>query len=132
VECIIPLNLRDSFVAQPGMVFVSADYSQLEMRLLAHISQEAALLQFFSDGHDFFKLVGRYHSPPLFPLLLGDNSPPPRRPGSRLWGKPSAQVDEKERELAKRVCYGVMYGAGKALPSTLACSLAADPSDPTW
>ena len=66
VECIIPLNLRDSFVAQPGMVFVSADYSQLEMRLLAHISQEAALLQFFSDGHDFFKLVGRYH-PPISP-----------------------------------------------------------------
>ena len=68
VDCVIPFNLRDSFVAQPGMAFVSADYSQLEMRLLAHISQETSLLHFFNDGHDFFKLVGRYT--PTKPSIL--------------------------------------------------------------
>jgi len=88
-DCVVPINIRDSFIAQPGTIFVSSDYSQLEMRILAHLSKDESLLQFFNEGNDFFKLVG-----------------------SRLWNKPSAAINEKERELAKRVCYGVVYGAG--------------------
>lgn len=61
-DYVIPLNIRNSFVAQAGTVFLSADYSQLEMRLLAHLSKDAALIQFFNDGLDFFKLVARYRS----------------------------------------------------------------------
>ena len=54
----ITVSVRDAFVATPGYVLMSADYSQLELRLMAHFSKDSLLLEIFSKGGiDVFKQV---------------------------------------------------------------------------
>ncbi|CAM9965457.1 unnamed protein product, partial [Sphacelaria rigidula] len=48
---------RDSVVASPGYTFVSADYSQIEMRLMAHLSGDPDLARVFKDGGDVFRRI---------------------------------------------------------------------------
>ena len=48
------MGLREAFVARPGCVLVSADYSQIEMRLMAHFSRDATLIAALQAGRDIF------------------------------------------------------------------------------
>ncbi|KAK9835520.1 hypothetical protein WJX74_002208 [Apatococcus lobatus] len=96
-------NIRAAFVAPPGYVLLSADYAQLELRLMAHFSEDASLCQLLCDpSHDpFFHLAVRW-------LQL--------RP---------EQVLPEHRNQAKALAYGVLYGMGHArLADGLKCSLA--------
>ncbi len=56
----IMVKIRDAFVARPDHIFLSADYSQMEMRILARVSGDSSLQQFFRDGNDIFNLIARY------------------------------------------------------------------------
>ncbi|CAM9855817.1 unnamed protein product, partial [Ectocarpus sp. 13 AM-2016] len=80
---------RDSLVASPGYAFVSADYSQVEMRLMAHLSSDPDLLKVFADGGDVFRTIAA--------ALKGR-------------GKKAADITEEERRQTKIVVYGVLYG----------------------
>eukprot|EP01114_Cavostelium_apophysatum_P001845 TRINITY_DN11625_c0_g1_i1.p1 TRINITY_DN11625_c0_g1~~TRINITY_DN11625_c0_g1_i1.p1 ORF type:complete len:1080 (+),score=278.54 TRINITY_DN11625_c0_g1_i1:64-3240(+) len=88
------LNIRDAFCSDEGLSLVAFDYSQLEMRILAHMSKDQYLLQFFREKQDIHKLIA-----------------------SRWLGKPPEKVSKEEREQAKRIVYGILYGIG---PSALA------------
>ncbi|KND02903.1 uncharacterized protein SPPG_01983 [Spizellomyces punctatus DAOM BR117] len=95
-------NLRNAFQAAEGMMLVSADYSQVELRLIAHLSQDKNLLEIVNSGDDFFKLMA-----------------------SKLHGKPQERVTYEERARAKALSYGVMYGRGaRSLSEELEVDLA--------
>ena len=82
---------RKAFVASHNCVLLSADYSQIEVRLLAHFSEDPALLSAFRSGGDVFK-----------------------RLSSAVTGKPIEEVTPSERAQAKTLCYGMVYGKGVA------------------
>ena len=87
-----PIIVRAAFVAPPGHILIAADYRQLEMRLLAHLSGDAALARNLRDGsEDLFRLIGA-HWRRCDPAAL------------------SAEV----REQTKQVSYGIVYGLGDA------------------
>ena len=92
--------MRNVFVAFPGGVFLAADYSQLELRILAHVSGDKKLQRFLNAEGDAFKMIaGEW-------LML-----------------PPAEVSDKQRQQAKQVCYGMIYGIGaKALGEQLGIS----------
>ena len=79
--------LRDSFVAPPGRRLVSADYSQIEMRILAHLSEDPGLLEAFRAGWDI-------HT----------------KTAAEVLGKTPDDVTPRDRRLAKAVNYGIAYG----------------------
>ncbi len=80
-------EIRKAFVADPGNVLIGADYSQIELRLLAHLSQDPALIEAFERGEDIHKAVAaQIHSVPL------DN------------------VTKEQRDGAKMVNFGIVYG----------------------
>ena len=84
----VVLNVRSAFVASPGCVLVAVDYSQIEMRVLAHFCQDPQLLALFADPNgDVYNLVA-----------------------AALLGKPVDQVAKPERNLAKTCCLGIIYG----------------------
>ena len=83
------INIRDAFVARPGTVFVVADYSQIELRVLAHFSRDQHLLGSFHSGVDFHRIVA-----------------------ARVNAKAPAAVTSDERSRAKRVVFGILYGMG--------------------
>jgi DNA polymerase I len=80
---------RALFAAPAGRRFVIADYSQVELRVAAHIAGEAALLKAYKDGQDIHRLTAA--------MLLN------KRPD---------QVTKDERQLAKAVNFGLLYGQG--------------------
>jgi DNA polymerase I-like protein with 3'-5' exonuclease and polymerase domains len=83
-------RIREAYVPEPGHLFVSADYSQIEMRLAAHVSGDEKMLQIFADGLDI-------HS----------------QTASWMFDVPVDNVDpKKHRYPAKRVGFGVLYGLG--------------------
>jgi DNA polymerase-1 len=83
-------EVRRAFVAgRPGTVMLAADYSQVELRILAHKTRDEALLQAFSEGQDVHRVTA-----------------------SRIFGLPMAQVSPDQRRLAKVVNYGIAYGLG--------------------
>lgn len=81
--------LRKSFVARSGLVFLSFDYSQLELRLMAHVSQDENMIKAFKKGQDIHKLTA-----------------------SKVLDKPIKKVTKKDRELAKTLNFGVVFGMG--------------------
>ncbi|UYV70407.1 POLQ, partial [Cordylochernes scorpioides] len=83
------LCLRDVFIAQPGCVLVAGDYSQLELRMLAHLSSDTALIDVLNRGTDVFIAVA-----------------------SRWKNKEEHLVTDSERQHAKQICYGIIYGMG--------------------
>ncbi len=82
-------RMRDCFVAGPGMALAAADYSQIELRVLAHLSGEPALLAAFASGADI-------HA----------------RTAALLFDKEQAAVTPDERRHAKTINFGLLYGMG--------------------
>ena len=83
------INCRALFIAESGCVLIGADYSQLELRLLAHFSGDETLLNFLNDGGDVFKSIAGF------------------------WREKEASlITNEERQSAKEMCYGIVYGMG--------------------
>ena len=80
-------QIRKMFVAGPGMVLVDADYSQIELRLLAHISGDEAMREAFLSGEDFHTVTA-----------------------ARVFGVPVSEVTPTLRSRAKAVNFGIVYG----------------------
>jgi DNA polymerase-1 len=87
-------EIRRAFVAAPGHVLISADYSQIELRVLAHMAGEEALIEAFRAGEDIHERTGR-----------------------KLFGVNNAMDTVQLRSLSKMVNYAVLYGK---TPFTLA------------
>jgi len=81
--------IRAAFVAPPGHVILSADYSQIELRVLAHLSDDPELIDAFSTGADV-------HA----------------RTAALVFGKAQGDVTADERRAAKTINFGVIYGMG--------------------
>lgn len=80
-------QIRKAFVAAPGHVLVSADYSQIELRVLAHLSQDAALIDAFQRDLDIHTAVGAH-----------------------VYGVPLDEVTKDQRNHAKTINFGIIYG----------------------
>lgn len=79
--------LRKVFKPEEGKIFVDADYSQIELRLLAHISDDEAMVEAFNNGEDIHKQAA-----------------------SRVFGVPIDEVTKELRSKAKAVNFGIVYG----------------------
>jgi DNA polymerase I len=79
--------LRGCFVAEPGNLLVSADYSQVELRVLAHMADEPVLKGFFLAGEDVHRATA-----------------------AQVFGIEPEEVDEAQRSKAKMVNFGIVYG----------------------
>ncbi|KAI0241808.1 hypothetical protein LSAT2_018240 [Lamellibrachia satsuma] len=91
------VSLRHAFVPFTGGVLLAADYSQLELRLIAHLAQDAKLTEVLNAGGDVFKTIA-----------------------SQMNGLDVSEVMPEMRQQAKQVCYGMIYGIGsKALADQL-------------
>jgi len=82
-------RVREAFVAPPGHVIMSADYSQIELRIMAHISEDPALLRAFSEGIDVHRATA-----------------------SEVFGVPVTEVSSEQRRYAKVINFGLIYGMG--------------------
>ena len=80
-------RVREAFVAPPGCVIASADYSQIELRIMAHISGDAALLLAFHDGMDVHRATA-----------------------AEIFGVDTGQVSSEQRRYAKVINFGLIYG----------------------
>ncbi|NOT77453.1 MAG: DNA polymerase I [Bacteriovoracaceae bacterium] len=93
-------KVRKAFIAKPGWLLLSADYSQVELRLLAHFSEDPTMLKSFQDEVDI-------HS----------------QTASEVLDIPLTQVTKNDRSMAKTVNFGLMYGQSSfGLASTLKIS----------
>ncbi len=82
-------QVRRAFVADAGRRLLSADYSQIELRVLAHLSQDSSLLEAFRRGEDIHAATA-----------------------SQMFNVPVNQVDPEQRRIAKVLNFGVIYGLG--------------------
>jgi len=82
-------RIRAAFVAPPGMVLLSADYSQIELRVLAHLTGDPVLLAAFRSGEDIH-----------------------RRTAAEVFGVASGEVTGDMRRQAKVINFGIIYGMG--------------------
>ena len=80
-------RIRRAFVAEPGHLLLSADYSQIELRLAAHVAEVPELKQAFRDGVDIHALTA-----------------------SQVFGVPLAAMDATTRRRAKAINFGIIYG----------------------
>jgi DNA polymerase-1 len=93
-------EIRAAFIPAPGNLLMSADYSQIELRLMAHFSQDPLLLNAYRTGQDIHTLTA-----------------------SEVFGIPVAQLDKETRNRAKAVNFGIVYGIS---PFGLAAQLGID------
>ena len=82
-------QLRAYFVAKPGCVLVDADYSQIELRILAHITGDEHMQQAFLNGEDIH-----------------------RSTAAKIYGVPQSKVTPRLRSASKAINFGIMYGKG--------------------
>ncbi|WP_386069333.1 DNA polymerase [Tahibacter sp. UC22_41] len=82
-------RIRQAFVAPTGFRIVAADYSQIELRIMAHLSGDAGLLSAFVGGQDVHRATA-----------------------AEVFGLPPDQVDANQRRAAKAINFGLMYGMG--------------------
>ncbi|MGD9834253.1 MAG: DNA polymerase I [Piscinibacter sp.] len=82
-------RVREAFVAPPGHAILSADYSQIELRIMAHISEDPGLLKAFAEGMDVHRATA-----------------------SEVFGIPPEQVTPEQRRYAKTINFGLIYGMG--------------------
>ncbi|MGA9354353.1 MAG: DNA polymerase I [Terriglobales bacterium] len=80
-------EIRAAFIAEPGFVLLAADYSQIELRLLAHFSKDRLLVEAFRRGDDIHTLTA-----------------------SQVFGVPPLMVTSDHRRQAKAVNFGIVYG----------------------
>jgi DNA polymerase-1 len=80
-------EIRSAFIADDGYTLLSADYSQVELRILAHLSREPALIDAFARGEDIHRVTA-----------------------AEVLGKPAAALTREERNRAKAVNFGIIYG----------------------
>ena len=80
-------DIRRAFVAREGCVFVDADYSQIELRVLAHLAQDEHMIEAFRSGEDIH-----------------------RRTAAEIYGVPLKEVTGAMRSAAKAVNFGIVYG----------------------
>ncbi|WP_447974941.1 DNA polymerase I [Nitrospira sp. Kam-Ns4a] len=81
------LRIREAFVAEPGHLLLAADYSQIEPRILAHLSRDEKLLQVFERGEDIHMATA-----------------------VEIFNRPPAQITREMRRAAKTVVFGILYG----------------------
>lgn len=82
-------RVREAFIAPPGHVIVSADYSQIELRIMAHISGDPGLTRAFAEGMDVHRATA-----------------------SEVFGVPPDEVSSEQRRYAKTINFGLIYGMG--------------------
>lgn len=82
-------EIRRGIIAPPGTALLSVDYSQIELRILAHFSQDTTLLQAFAQGQDIHAATA-----------------------AAVYGIPLESVTKEQRSFAKRVNFGLIYGMG--------------------
>ena len=82
-------KIRHAFIAEKGTKLVAADYSQIELRILAHVTRDPHLVGAFAAGEDIHRATA-----------------------ARVLGKSQAEVDDNERAMAKMVNFGIAYGMG--------------------
>jgi len=82
-------KIRNTFIAEKGNTLVAADYRQIELRILAHVTRDEHLITAFAAGEDIHRATA-----------------------ARVLGKPAADVDADERAMAKMVNFGIAYGMG--------------------
>ena len=80
-------RVREAFIAPPGCVILSADYSQIELRIMAHLSDDVALLKAFTEGMDVHRATA-----------------------AEIFGAESAAVTSEQRRYAKVINFGLIYG----------------------
>ncbi|MDP5239342.1 DNA polymerase I [Uliginosibacterium sp. 31-16] len=80
-------RIRQAFIAPPGCSIVSADYSQIELRIMAHLSGDERLLEAFAQGEDVHRATA-----------------------AEVFGVPSAEVSSEQRRYAKTINFGLIYG----------------------
>ncbi|HEX7812368.1 MAG TPA: DNA polymerase I [Burkholderiales bacterium] len=80
-------RIREAFIAPAGSLIVSADYSQVELRIMAHLSQDKGLLKAFATGQDVH-----------------------RHTAAEVFGVDSASVSSEQRRYAKVINFGLIYG----------------------
>jgi len=80
-------QIRRAFIAPPDHVLLSADYSQIELRVLAHLSQDETFCQAFAHGHDFHATIA-----------------------AKVYGVAPADVTSEMRSHVKQFSYGIAYG----------------------
>ncbi len=80
-------RIRRAFVAEPGHLLLGADYSQVELRIMAHLSQDAGLLQAFAAGEDIHRATA-----------------------AEVFGISPEAVDSEKRRAAKAINFGLIYG----------------------
>ncbi|RMD00851.1 DNA polymerase I [Aquitalea palustris] len=80
-------RVREAFIAKPGHSIVSADYSQIELRIMAHLSDDAGMLAAFASGEDIHKATA-----------------------AEVFGVELGQVSSEQRRAAKAINFGLIYG----------------------
>ena len=80
-------QVRKIFKPEPGKVYIDADYSQIELRVLAHMSEDTHMVQAFKDGEDIHKQAA-----------------------SKVFKTPMEEVTKEQRSNAKAVNFGIVYG----------------------
>ncbi|UEP52084.1 DNA polymerase I [Burkholderia ambifaria] len=80
-------RIREAFIASPGHRIVSADYSQIELRIMAHISGDASLLRAFAQGEDIHRATA-----------------------AEVFGVTPLEVNSDQRRIAKVINFGLIYG----------------------